>query len=145
MSPPTKVIDNVIKVQALPAGEILVETSTGMHVTVRNLGQLRPDDSCDLKFQGLQGDRSFAPVLVKAAGGIVISEVIYRPNGKVERDLTRPGIGMRPLCEWLGGVLFQESDNAVAGGRLRLWTKRGWATWLNPPLLHQALSATPGE
>lgn len=141
----TKVIDNVIKVHALPAGEILVETSTGMDIIVRNLARLRPDGSYDLKFQGLQGDRSFAPVLVKADGGLVISGVIYRPNGKVERDLTRPEIGMKPLCEWLGGVLFQESKNAVAGGRLRLWTKRGWATWLNPPPLNQAISATPGE
>ena len=146
-SPSALLIDNTIKIKvhALPAGEILVETSTDMDIIVRNLARLRPDGSCDLKFQGLQGDRSFAPMLVKADGGFVISGVIYRPNGKVERDLTRPEIGMRPLCEWLGGVLFEESKNAVAGGRLRLWTKRGWATWLNPPPLNQAVSATPGE
>ena len=140
-----KVTANVIKVHALPAGEILVETSTGMDVMVRKLARLRSDGSYDMKFQGVQEDRSFAPVLVKRDGGFVISGVIYHSNGKVERDLTRPEIGMRPLCEWLGGVLFEESKNAVVGGKLRLWTKRGWATWLNPPPLNRAVTATPGE
>ncbi len=143
---PLKSIADFSQVHRLPGGEILVETdSPGSDVQQRTIARLRPDGSYDPNFQDLQGDRRIAPTLVRAAGGFVISGVIYRADGTVEQDLSRPNIDLNPLCEWLGGVLFQESRPPVAGGRLRLWTKRGWAMWFNPAPLHVAVSATPGE
>ena len=146
ISLPTKVPADFSKVHALPGGDILAETySAGGDVAYRTIDRLRSNGWYDPSFQSIESDRNFAPVLVKADGGFVISGVIYRQNGKVERDLSRLGFGLRPLCEWSGGLLFLETKETVADTRLRLWTKRGWATWLNPPSLNQVFSATLGD
>jgi hypothetical protein len=146
ISLPTKVPADFSKVHTLPGGDILAETcSPGGDVAYRTIDRLRPNGWYDPSFQSIESDRNFAPVLVKADGGFVISGVIYRQNGKVERDLSRLGFGLRPLCEWSGGLLFLEAKETVADTRLRLWTKRGWATWFNPPSMNQVFSATPGD
>jgi len=143
---PAKLSDDFSKVHALPGGQILVETnSPGSGVSSRTIARLRPDGSYDPRFQDLQADRNLAPLLVKADSGFVISGVIFRPNGMVERDLSRPGYGLSPVCEWSGGVLFQESKNTGTGVRLRLWTKRGWAAWFYPPSLKLVVSGTSGD
>jgi Domain of unknown function (DUF5122) beta-propeller len=146
ISLPTKVTADFSKVHTLPGGDILAETfSSGGDVGYRTIDRLRPNGWYDPGFQSIESDRNFAPILVKADGGFVISGVVYGQNGQVERDLSRPRFGLRPLCEWLGGLLFLEARETGAESRLRLWTRRGWATWFNPPTLNQVFSAVPGD
>ncbi|MEO5714128.1 MAG: hypothetical protein ABIT37_11630 [Luteolibacter sp.] len=141
-------VDNVSAVTALAGGSILVETSAlGGDVFVQNLARLRADGSRDFAVRAPLNFNGFGHVLALANGGFVGDGVIYRRNGSVERDLTREGIGLRPLCQWLGGVVFLETRDS-SHGRLRLWLGKNWVSRFRPPTIANAgegVVATPGE
>lgn len=79
-------------------------------------------------------------------GGFISGGVIFRPNGSVERDLTRSNSSLVPLCECPTGILFRSGEDGSTN-RLALWTRAGFARWFRPPALDwsKPVSATPGE
>ncbi len=141
-------VDDVSRVTALAGGDILVETSAfGGDVFVQQLARLKPSGLRDGAFRGPLNFNGFGQVLALPNDGFAGDGVICHRDGSVERDLTREGIALRPLCKWLGGVVFLETGNGTTG-RLRLWLGKNWAAWFRPPAIANAANgvvATPGE
>ncbi|MEO5913830.1 MAG: delta-60 repeat domain-containing protein [Luteolibacter sp.] len=141
-------VDNVTKVHAVGPGDILVETwSSGGDVPFQTLSRLKSDGSRDAGMQVLRASYFPDGIVVRENGGFVIGATIYRRNGSVENDLIRENIGLRPLCEWLGGVVFLETGNGPTG-RLRWWLGNGWCSWFRPPVIANVgdgVLAAPGE
>jgi hypothetical protein len=140
-------VSEVSGVRALDGGSILVETYSGGEVPQSSFHRLRADGSPDPAFKVLSDSPRAYDVITKMNGGFVRGAVIYRKNGSVERDLTRDQVWLRPLCEWLGGVVFLEFDNSPTG-RLRLWAGNRWAAWFRPPAItnvRDGVLASPGD
>jgi hypothetical protein len=139
-------LDSVSKVHALKGGDILAVTLTTMEVAQQTVYRLKPDGARDPGFRVVIGFHSYDTLLVREDGGFAKGGVVHRANGTIERDLSKPDLGLSPLCAHLGGVLFLESGND-GKSRLRFWTRRGWASWFSAPALDGAhgIVATPGE
>ncbi len=138
---------NVSKILPFADGDILVETFQGGEVSSSTIARLNPDGSPDVDFQVLHDRPRAFDLLTLRSGGYVRGATIYRRDGTVERDFTREDVWLRPLCEWLGGVVFLEFSNA-RGGRLRLWTCGRWASWFRPAAIADwrgGVLAEPGE
>lgn len=145
--PPVPVLDNAYQVHASDGGDILVETFSNIFgVAEQSIYRLKPDGSRDPAFQIIRFFQSFATVMPLKSGGFVRSGIIYRKDGMIERDLTKPGVQFDPLCEHLGGVLFQETDSS-GSNRLRLWNGRAWDARFRAPALDGAreIVAESGE
>lgn len=129
-----QVLDNASSVLALDRNEVLVATYAATEVPMRTLYRLRPDGSRDPSFRISSDFHPDSELLARANGGFVKGSVLHRRDGTVERDLNRESFTLRPLCQWLGGVLFLEIDAAQVG-RLRLWMGKDWALWFRPPVI----------
>jgi hypothetical protein len=139
-------VRNVFRVTALAGGGILAETSSwGGDVLIGNAVRLKSDGTLVSGFMPATGGLG-STVLALGNGGFVSDGVIHQATGRIERDLSKPGILLRPLCELSSGVVFAEARDGKAH-RLRLWTRRGWAAWFKAPDLENAHGAlaTAGE
>ena len=139
-------VDHVSRITALAGGDSLVETSSwGGDIIIGNLTRLKGNGAPNPDFRPASRHLG-TTVLALAGGGYISDSLIYRANGSLERDLTKPDMQLTPLCEHLGGVLFAEAHN-TGTKRLRLWMRRGWASWFKSPALDIAhgVFASSGE
>lgn len=138
-------VDNAVRVAALNDGGVLVETlHLAGDIFRAQLVRLNPDGSRDMRFRGGDSYNGFSAILPLAKGGYVGDGVIYRQDGRVKQDVAGARLELRPLCEWLGGVVFLDFRQG-SRARLRLWAGNRWVPWFRPQTIAGATDAVVAE
>lgn len=127
-------------------GGVLVSRRSSGEVQTLTLFRLHANGTMDTGFTAPTRYNLLPPGVVLSDGRFVISNQIYAADGRLLRAVGG-SLSLRPLCEWQGGVLFQEDFNGVGAtqrSRLRLWRGDAWTPLLIPPVDGSVQAAIAG-